>query len=171
MRPDFKNISPQINNSPELPEENTRKFSQTSEGIRLKSIFTKEELTGVSKLQVTDLKTSAFINTGKGKFKELSLPQEVQFSPVFTITAFDYDKDGNKDLLLCGNISHSRLRFGKYDANYGTLLKGNGKGGFTYIPQQQSGFNIKGDVRSVVQTNNSLIFGISQESMKAYKLR
>ncbi len=137
----------------------------------MKEIFTKEELTGVSKLQATDLKTSAFINTGKGKFKELSLPQEVQFSPVFTITAFDYDKDGNKDLLLCGNISHSRLRFGKYDANYGTLLKGNGKGSFTYIPQQQSGFSLKGDVRSVIQTNNTLIFGINQESMKAYKLR
>ena len=137
----------------------------------IKEIFTKEELKGVSRLKANCLKTTAFINNGKGKFKALNLPIEAQFSPVFTITSLDYDKDGNKDLLLCGNISQARLRFGKYDANYGTLLKGNGKGGFTYIAQQKSGFNIKGDVRSVVQTNNKLIFGISQQGMKAYSLR
>lgn len=34
----------------------------------------------------------------------------VQFSPVFTITTLDYDKDGNEELLLCGNINESRLR-------------------------------------------------------------
>jgi len=137
----------------------------------MKDIFTKEELNGVSRLKANHLKTTAFINNGKGKFKELDLPIEAQFSPVFTVTAIDYDKDGNKDLLLCGNISRARLRFGKYDANYGLLLKGNGKGGFTYISQQKSGFNIKGDVRSVVQTNNKLIFGISQQGLKAYTLR
>jgi hypothetical protein len=137
----------------------------------MQEIFTKEELKGVSRLKANSLKTTAFINNGKGKFKELDLPIEAQFSPVFTITSLDYDKDGNKDLLLCGNIGRARLRFGKYDANYGMLLKGNGKGGFTYISQQQSGFNIKGDVRSVVQTNNKLIFGISQRTLKAYTLR
>ncbi|ETZ24388.1 VCBS repeat-containing protein [Pedobacter sp. V48] len=137
----------------------------------MQEIFTKEELKGVSRLKANSLKTTAFINNGKGKFKQLSLPIEAQFSPVFTITSIDYDKDGNKDLLLCGNISRARLRFGKYDANYGMLLKGNGNGGFTYISQQQSGFNIKGDVRSVTTINNKLLFGLSQQSLKAYQLK
>jgi hypothetical protein len=99
------------------------------------------------------------------------LPIHAQFSPVFTITPFDYDKDGNEDVLLCGNINHARLRFGKYDANYGMLLKGDGKGNFTYINQQQSGFNLWGDVRSVLNINNTLLFGINQQAMKAYKLK
>ena len=136
----------------------------------IKEIFTKEELNGVSILKANSLKTTAFINNGKGKFKELSLPVQAQLSPVFTITAVDYNKDGNKDLLLCGNISQARLRFGKYDANYGLLLQGDGKGGFSYVPQQQSGFNLKGDVRSVLTVNNKLLFGINQQSLKAYQI-
>lgn len=137
----------------------------------MKEIFTKEELNGVSILKANSLKTTAFINNGKGKFKELSLPIEAQFSPVFTITCLDYNKDGNKDLLLCGNISQARLRFGKYDANYGVLLQGDGKGGFNYVPQQQSGFNLKGDVRSVISINNRLLFGMNQQSLKAYQIK
>ncbi len=92
----------------------------------------------------------------------------MQVSPVFALTAFDYDHDGKKDLLLCGNISRARLRFGKYDANYGVLLKGNGKGQFSYVPQPQSGFLLKGDVRSVLPIGNTVLFGINQVGVKAY---
>jgi hypothetical protein len=99
------------------------------------------------------------------------LPVQAQLSPVFTITAIDYDKDGKSDLLLCGNINQARLRFGKCDANYGVLLKGDGKGNFNFISQQESGFHIWGDVRSVFNINNILLFGINQGDIKAYKLR
>jgi len=74
-------------------------------------------------------------------------------------------------LLLCGNINHGRLRFGKSDANYGVLLKGDGKGNFSYISQRQSGFNIREDVRSVININNDLLFGINQSAVRAYKLK
>ena len=89
---------------------------------------------------------------------------------MFTITSFDYDKDGNEDILLCGNINHARLRFGKYDANYGVLLHNDGGGNFTYIPQNISGFNIKGDVRSVALINNMLLIGVNEGAVKAYKM-
>jgi hypothetical protein len=85
------------------------------------------------------------------------------------ITAVDYNKDGNEDLLFCGNINHARLRFGRYDAHYGVLLKGDGKGGFSYLNQQQSGFRLTGDVRSVLSINNELLFGINQQEIRAYK--
>ena len=99
------------------------------------------------------------------------MPLQAQFSPVFTITQLDYDKDGNTDILLCGNINHARLRFGKYDANYGVLLHNDGKGNFSYVSQQTSGFMIKGDVRSVVNVNNTLLFGINQGAVKAYTIK
>ena len=76
-----------------------------------------------------------------------------------------------KILLLCGNINHARLRFGKYDANYGVLFKGDGKGNFKYINQQQSGFHLRGDVRSVITINNKLLFGINQQEIECYRLR
>jgi hypothetical protein len=134
-------------------------------------IFTGDELNGSVILKANCLKTALFINNGKGRFKEMPLPVQAQYSPVYTITALDYDKDGHKDLLLCGNISRARLKFGNSDANYGVLLKGNGKGSYGYIPQSRSGFAIKGDVRSVINVNDQLIFGINQGSLKAYASR
>jgi hypothetical protein len=137
----------------------------------LKDVFTAEELKNANHLQANYLKTACFESGPDGKFHERSLPLQAQFSPVFTITELDYDKDGKKDLLLCGNISHARLRFGKYDANYGILLRGDGKGSFTYVDQQRSGFQLRGDVRSVLALGDTLLFGINQNEIKAYKGR
>ena len=136
---------------------------------RLGDIFTEEQLKGAGRLQATCLRTVYLTQGTDGKFHEKSLPLPAQFSPVFTITALDYDRDGKEDLLLCGNINHARLRFGKSDANYGVLLKGDGKGNFSYIDQPHSGFRLRGDVRSVIDLHNMLLFGINQEGMRAYK--
>lgn len=137
----------------------------------METIFSKEELAGVQNLQANYLATAYFESGADGKFKLQSLPLQAQLSPVYTITRLDYNKDGAEDLLLCGNINHARLRFGKYDANFGVLLQGDGKGHFTYVPQQQSGFHISGDVRSVLAFGNTLVFGINQQPLKAYSIR
>ena len=137
----------------------------------LGDIFTPEQLKDASHLKVNILSTTCFETSSDGRFHKKDLPVEAQFSPVYTITTIDYNKDGNKDLLLCGNINHARLRFGNYDANYGVLLKGDGKGNFTYINQQQAGLYLRGDVRSVININDILLFGISQKDIKAYKLK
>ncbi len=134
----------------------------------MKDVFTGEELKDAGHLQANYLQTAYFESGKDGKFHEKALPLQAQYSPVYTIRIQDYDKDGNDDLLLCGNITHARLRFGKYDANYGVLLKNDGKGNFSYIPQEQSGFHLRGDVRSVVNIGNTLLFGINQSGIKAY---
>jgi len=136
----------------------------------VKEIFTAEELEGAKSLKANYFKTAYFESSANGKFSEKVLPLQVQVSPVYTITSLDYDQDGKKDLLLCGNVSKARLRFGKYDANYGVLLKGNGKGKFDYVPQLKSGFTLKGDVRSVLPVGNKLLFGINRQEVKAYQL-
>jgi len=137
----------------------------------IKEVFSAEEMKGAKHLQANDLSTTYFEMGAGGKFQKKPLPMQAQFSPVFTINVLDYDKDGKSDLLLCGNINHPRLRFGKSDANYGVLLKGDGMGNFNYINQRQSGFHIWGDVRSVLSINNILLFGINQDGIKAFKLK
>ncbi|MGN6439363.1 MAG: VCBS repeat-containing protein [Agriterribacter sp.] len=137
----------------------------------LRDIFNKGELQEAGHLKANFLATAFFEMGANKKFHLKTLPAEAQFAPVFTITALDYNSDGKQDLLLCGNINKARLRFGKYDANYGVLLKGDGKGGFQYIPQWQSGFKLKGDVRSVIQLKDQLLFGINQGEIKSYQLR
>ena len=137
----------------------------------LKDVFTSDELKDATRLEANTLKTMLFLSDANNKFKEKELPIEVQESPIYTISTLDFDKNVKKDLLLAGNINHARLKFGKYDANYGLLLRGDGQGNFTTIPQQQAGLRITGDVRSVLPINNVMIFGVNQQALKAYKLK
>jgi hypothetical protein len=138
--------------------------------LTLKEVFTEEELKGAGHLQANYLQTAYFESNASGKLQLKPLPIQAQYTPVYTITPLDYNKDGHEDLLLCGNMNQARLRPGKYDGNYGLLLQGDGKGGFTNVDQRLSGFFIKGDVRCVLPINNLLIFGINQQPVKAYTL-
>lgn len=138
-------------------------------GLTMSDIFASEALRDARHLDADHLETTLFLRDGSsGKFKAAALPPEAQYAPVHTITVLDFDQDGKKDLLLCGNNSHFKLRLGGFDANYGVLLQGDGQGGFAYVPQTRSGFRLRGDVRSVLQVNDLLLFGLSESPVKAY---
>jgi len=68
---------------------------------------------------------------------------------MYGIAADDFDKDGNTDILMGGNFYESKPEVGIYDASYGTLLKGDGKGNFVAVRQNQSGFFSIGAVRDI----------------------
>lgn len=132
-------------------------------------LFTDKELKNTGYLMVNHPATTYFEwDQASVKFIEKPLPIEAQYAPIYTITSLDYDRDGNRDLLLCGNINNARIRFGKYDANYGLLLKGDGQGKFYHIPQYESGFKLNGDVRSVIQMDSILFFGINGREVVTY---
>ncbi len=139
----------------------------------MSDIFSKEQLDNANKLTANESNTVCFLNRN-GKFVKEVLPIEAQFSVVTKIIADDFDKDGKKDLLLLGNHSDNRLKIGSIDANYGCLLRGDGKGGFTYVPQTSSGLSVKGDVKSAeeVLINNEkyILIGISDHPLAFYKL-
>ena len=93
-----------------------------------------------------NLSTQLFINEGKGQFSLGKLPIEAQFS---AIISGDWNEDGNVDIILAGNDSYQRVKFGKIDANKGQIFLGNGKGGFQYLPQSKSNLNIPGNTRKI----------------------
>lgn len=134
----------------------------------LQSIFDGSTLTKAGHLTANRLETSCFISGSTARYTLKTLPEQAQYAPVYTITPLDYDHDGATDLLLCGNDSHVKIRFGRMDANYGLLLKGDGSGNFRYVDQTRSGFRLTGDVRSVIQVNNTLLFGINEQKLRAY---
>ena len=138
--------------------------------VTLPDIFKPEELNGSGHLKVNHMETTLFTSDSTGKFTPTSLPVQAQYAPVNTITILDFNSDGNNDLLLCGNSSNTKIKMGKFDANYGVLLKGDGQGSFEYVDQKVSGFKLKGDVRSVLEINNVLLFGINEQSPKAYRM-
>jgi hypothetical protein len=137
---------------------------------QIEDLFTDRALEEAQKLEVSLLETSLFIGSEDGGFEKKKLPVEAQFSPVFTIVTLDYNRDGNRDIILGGNINKARVRLGKYDANYGILLRGEGNASFTYIPQYESGLSLRGDVRSVLEIDDKLLFGVNRSAIRAYKL-
>jgi hypothetical protein len=98
------------------------------------------------------------------------LPTEAQLSPMYGIAVDDFDGDGNKDILMGGNFYESKPEVGIYDASYGTLLKGDGKGNFTAMHPQQSGINVRGAVRDMqtlkVQKNKIVIIAKNNDSIQ-----
>jgi hypothetical protein len=137
--------------------------------LTLKQVFKKEELKGAGYLRANCLSTVCFLSSSQHKYRMEALPVQAQFAPVYTVTVLDYDHDGCQDLLVCGNIKHARLRFGKADANPGMLLKGDGKGHFSYIDQKKSGFRLTGDVRYVLPVSGKLLFSSDRGLIKAYQ--
>ena len=89
------------------------------------------------------------LNDGEGRFEIRVLPIDVQFAPVRSIIVEDVNQDGNADILLIGNTSGVSPKRGAYDAGYGNVLLGDGKGYVTSISPMESGFWFRGDGRQL----------------------
>ena len=120
-----------------------------------------------------NLRSSILINQGDGHFKLKDLPLEAQYAPVYGILVEDFDKDGNLDVLLGGNLYGVKPEVGRYDANYGLMLKGNGDASFEVVKSAQSGFFLKGQVRDIVSIKNKdrslLLVAKNDEAMQVFE--
>src|SRR5688572_16734052 len=136
-------------------------------------IFSGEELSKAIRLEAYTMQSSVFINNGNGTFSGKGLPTEAQLSPMYGIAADDYDGDGNIDILMAGNFYESKPEVGIYDASYGILLKGDGKGTFTAVPAQQSGINIRGAVRDITMIGTGkkkiILVAINDGAVRIFK--
>lgn len=138
---------------------------------QLSAFFPPKDLQQAKLLSINELHT-VFLENNNGKFNKHVLPNEAQFAPVKAIEVFDYDDDGNLDFLLAGNERAIRIRLGAIDANYGQLFRGDGKGGFQYIPQKSSGLALTGDVKSLkwikIKDQYYLLAGINNDKIATY---
>jgi len=153
-----------------------RKFNSYAaySNATMKDIFSELELASAGKLTATENRTVCWLRRGN-HFVRAELPIEAQFAPVCKILVRDYDGDGHPDLLLLGNHSDNRLKMGSMDASYGCLLKGDGKGGFSYVSQSESGLSVRGDVKSAeemtIDGKRTLVIGIAERALQFYSIR
>lgn len=141
----------------------------------INNLFSPDELKGSSKLSANFLKTIYLENKGKSGFHPIELPVEAQFAPVYAILSIDVNNDNKKDIILAGNNTWTRVKFGQYAANHGMIFLGDGKGHFSYMSQRESGLKIRGNVRSMevvsITNSKSLIFGLNDSALKSVKLK
>ncbi|MES2775674.1 MAG: VCBS repeat-containing protein [Bacteroidota bacterium] len=132
---------------------------------------------GTKNLQIftcNESRTCWIENIANGKYVKHILPPEAQFAPVNAILCTDIDGDGINDLLLAGNEYQTEISTGRYDASYGTLLKGNGRKGFDFIAANKSGFVTNGDVKDMKMIINQkkeklILIAVNNDSMRVFK--
>jgi len=97
-------------------------------------------------------------NNGDGTFTLKELPLQAQFSTVNAMIPFDWNNDGNLDILYAGNDYSPEVITGRYDASIGGLLIGRGDGTFEFEDNSNHGFLAAGYARNI-----SLVKGGSYE--------
>jgi hypothetical protein len=97
-------------------------------------------------LEANWLDSTLFLNRGT-YFDAIPLPTEAQFSPGFGVSIGDMDGDGNEDAFLSQNLFDLGPEETRSDAGRGLWLKGDGAGGLTPVPGQESGVKLYGEQR------------------------
>jgi hypothetical protein len=97
-------------------------------------------------VSATVLSSMAFLNRGD-HFDPVPLPLEAQVAPVFGVVVADLDGDGAEDIFLSQNFFAQRWEIPRLDAGRGLCLRGDGRGGFSPVPGQESGITVYGEQR------------------------
>lgn len=126
----------------------------------IETILDDAQRQSANQLTVTETRSGILENQG-GTFIFKPLPLGAQGSPVFAITTADLNADGRPDLILAGNQSTWRIRIGRMDASYGTVLLNQGKLNFISLPNRQSGLWLSGDVRDLLMLNKRLVWTVN----------
>jgi hypothetical protein len=93
-------------------------------GKTVQYMFT-DLLEGCSERSAETLSSSCFINDGKGNFKRIDLPEELQLAPIFAFTSFSVNNI--KNYLAAGNFYGVLPYEGRYDALIPTIFSFQGK--------------------------------------------
>lgn len=133
--------------------------------LDMEHIYGVEKLKDAYQLVVHNFESVYVENLGNGEFKTTPLSNEAQMGPTLSLISGDFNNDGNLDIMGIGNMYDAEVETIRYDSNYGYVLLGNGKGGFTnstkYMPFIDSDSKslkhivIKGKTHYLVVSNNA----------------
>ena len=141
--------------------------------VTLQDVFTPEELKDSKTLSANILET-VYLENKNGVFVQRNLPISTQFSPIHAMCSTDIDNDGDLDVFLGGNETMVRVRIGKSDASYGTVLINDGNGNFKDLPATKSGLSVMGDIQrlKIIRSpkNVNLLIGIMNHKVRSFSI-
>lgn len=141
-------------------------------------IYKPEILDSAYRTSINIIRSGVMLNDGDGSFNFTPFDNHAQISNVNSIAIRDVDGDGNKDVILAGNLFTMEAETIRNDAGTGMFMKGDGGGSFRAMPYLESGLYIGGDVRAMsgitvgsdrlllVAKNNDLVQLVSVKGTK-----
>jgi hypothetical protein len=125
-------------------------------------------------LEAASLEHVLLLNRGE-RFERIALPGDAQLAPAFHVGIADLDGDGSEDVFLTQNFVSVDPDTPRLQAGRGLWLKGDGAGGLTAIPGQQSGIRLYGEGRGAAfadyDGDGRLDVAVSQNAGPARLLR
>jgi hypothetical protein len=135
--------------------------------LEFKDIYGENQLKDAFKLQAHEFESVLIFNEGNGQFNAVHLPNEAQMGPTMATIVKDINGDGNLDILGVGGLYDAEVETVRYDANFGYVLLGDGKGNYIadkkyepYIPFDAKDIKqvtIAGVAHYVVVSNNAYL--------------
>lgn len=136
-------------------------------------VYGENSLENALHLEATTFASLYLENLGDGKFDTKPLPTLAQISSINDFVVDDFNGDNKLDVLLAGNLFDAEVETARADAGYGLLLAGDGKGNFTVVHKQESGFFVPYNVKSLAKIKNNhqnlILVGCNNEALKVYE--
>lgn len=119
----------------EVPFANYKELTTQMPNLKKKYLYSKDmasssldEVFGkkwasASLLRATTLESMCFENLGDMSFRGHALPDVLQFSSLEAASVADLDGDGTVEVVIGGNFHDNNIEMGRYDGNYGNILK------------------------------------------------
>ncbi len=101
-------------------------------GQTVEDIFGKKALSESTKLTVHTLQSGYLKNEG-GQFTFIPFGESLQTAPIMAFTSYDFDRDGQKEVLAAGNYFGVKPFHGRLDSFSGALLKSDGSSTLGHI--------------------------------------
>ena len=98
-------------------------------GQTVQEIFGKKALAKSTLLEVHTLK-SGYLKNENGNFSFVPFGESLQLAPIMATTSFDFDADGQEEVLMAGNYFGVKPFHGRLDSFSGALLNSDGTTNF-----------------------------------------
>ncbi len=157
---------------PKLKKQNLKNVEFATKSIQ--DLFDETVLKKATVKSATYFKSVVALNGGNGQFTLIPLPAEVQFSCICDISCQDINQDQLPDLIMGGNEYGFLPQYSRLDASFGHLLVNTGNGNFEWVPNHESQFLVKGQVKAIqpitINQQKHVIFTLNDQQPRLFKL-
>ena len=133
----------------------------------LSKIYGKDQLDSALHYSAIEFSSCILLSSGEG-YELQHLPIEAQLGPINAVEVFDFNNDGFLDILAVGNNYGAEIETVRYDGGRGTLLLGDGKGGFVSKSPNESGFSVNTDAKDMVMVDGLIVVVSNNDLLKTF---